>query len=138
VYLLKETFSLSLSHPSRINNLKKTQYISIYLLVCNLIKNAVDNLVYTLKLNKELVRIWKCSWYKSKYYTGICLEGLRKPRKTSVSIVDDPTKIATRHLPNVIQNYYHMNQLVRSQTYSVRMIGLRGLKMDEICLTRNK
>jgi hypothetical protein len=28
----------------------------------------------------------KRSWYTLRYYPGICLEGLRKPRKASVRI----------------------------------------------------
>jgi hypothetical protein len=71
VYLLKQIFSLSLRHPSRINHPKKTQDTSIYLLVCNLIKDAVDNLVFTAsKLSKKLVRIWKevqVIWFKLLY-----------------------------------------------------------------------
>jgi hypothetical protein len=66
------------------------------------------------------------------YYTGIYLEGLRNPSKTSISLVDDPT--GRIHLQNVVvnQNYYHMNQLYRSQTYSVRVAGLRGIQIDAI------
>jgi hypothetical protein len=38
-------------------------------------------------MNNELERIWKGgSWRNLRYYPGICLEGLRKTTKTSVTI----------------------------------------------------
>jgi hypothetical protein len=36
----------------------------------------------------------------------MCLEGLRKPRETSVEIADIPVEIQTKNLPNTSQEPY--------------------------------
>jgi hypothetical protein len=42
----------------------------------------------------------------SKHYAEIFLEGLRKPRKTSLRIANIPAEIRTVYLPNMSKEHY--------------------------------
>jgi hypothetical protein len=46
----------------------------------------------------------KQSWPTSRYCHGVCLVGLRKTIKTSVTIVGIPTKIYTGHPSNRVRS----------------------------------
>jgi hypothetical protein len=47
----------------------------------------------------------------SKYYPGICLEGLRKSRKISVRIADTAIEFRTEYLPNPgLERYLYTTQ----------------------------
>jgi hypothetical protein len=39
-------------------------------------------------------------WANLNEYPEICLEGVRKPRETSVRVADIQTEIRSKHLPN--------------------------------------
>jgi hypothetical protein len=59
---------------------------------------------------------------QSKYCPGIFQDGLRKPTKTSVRIVDIPLDIRTEHLPNrsldleILSRYYFILRLATGWT----------------------
>jgi hypothetical protein len=56
-------------------------------------------------VNDELKRIWKeaVAALFLRYYPSICLEGLRKPRKTSVRIANLRADTWKRDIPNTKQ-----------------------------------
>lgn len=50
----------------------------------------------------------------SRYYIGISLEELTKTTKTSVSIVDVPSEIRNKYIPNTILDRYRYAKLFGS------------------------
>jgi hypothetical protein len=91
------------------------------------------SIAYTLQTGKCCGR--KRSWY---YLVpeGICLEGLRKTMRNSVSMIGVLVHVRTRHLPNATQKHYHLKQRPRWFSciffgrWTKRDIGARGVWSD--------
>jgi hypothetical protein len=58
-------------------------------------------------------RIWKeTAMAYSRYYPGICLEGLKKTAKNFNRLADAPAEVRTKHLRNTrLKSYRHANPL---------------------------
>jgi hypothetical protein len=81
--------------------------------------NVLLRFVYQRHLNTRMVKwLWmmNCKWFGSdhglsRYYSGICPEGLRKPRDISVMTANVLKEMRSRKFPNINPMLYrHINQ----------------------------
>jgi hypothetical protein len=65
-------------------------------------------------IHDKCLRIWKDSVSAFKVIPGLRMEGLRKTRKTFVSIGGNPSHIRTRYFLNTSEEHYRYISLLRT------------------------